>query len=40
MKVKRKKKGGTTRLLLRYADDPIRFWVKSRKKSQESKDKK
>lgn len=39
MKIKRKKKSGTTKLLLRFADDPIRFWVK-KKKSQESKDKK
>ena len=40
MKVKRKKKSGTTKLLLRYADDPIRFWVKSRKRNSETKDKK
>lgn len=39
MRVKRKKKSGTAKLLLRYVDDPIRFWVK-KKKSQESKDKK
>lgn len=39
MRVKRKKKSETN-ILLRFADDPIRFWVKSKKKSQDSKDKK
>jgi len=39
MRIKRKKKSGT-KFLLRFADDPIRFWVKSKKKSQDSKDKK
>lgn len=38
MKVKRKKKNGGAKFLLRFADDPIRFWV--RKRNSETKDKK
>ena len=40
MRVKRKKKSGGVKFLLRFADDPVRFWVKSKKKPQDSKDKK
>ena len=40
MKVKRKKKSGGVKFLLRFADDPIRFWVKNRKRNSEQKDKK